>query len=744
MFPEIREYGQSADASPADIRFSVAIKQVIMTEQRPERRARTVALVGLVFQIALGIFFTLLWVWSESEAVRGLCLLAWIGVPIWLLLLLIYHQRVLVQDETLESEHLRKQQELTGGAIFDVDNEELLLARRRLRMMYKWLLPAFTIVIILALALAGHLGFPWSWSLELGTDEWPTIERGDLTVLLILLLIPAFLSFLLSRSVVGLARYPEWRLLRCGASYLMGITLASAILMAALLAMYLTGKPWPEPLTAKILRGLLLVLAAEVLLNFVLDFYRPRSPDEEPRPAFDSRLLGLFTEPGGIARSIADAINYQFGFEVSSTWFYQLLQRSFGPLVGFSIITLFVASCFVFVDADENVVIERFGVPKDDVLQPGAHLKWPWPIDKAYPVTVGRIHELRLGDTPVKDPTIDESKEPLYLWTNRHSKEPHLSVLIATPKLTRYLTAPEPDATATQPGDEEANGDAVDAPEAGQLVPVSQLRVAVRIQYRILDAYQWINTYADPEETLEALADREVMRYCASVDVKGLLGPDHGRVEQALWETIRAKAEKADLGVDIVFLGVVGIHPPETTAEAFQEVAGAVQKRAATISSAEADYKKKLSEVAGSQTVGENLAKAISKLKDLKADPQTSEADLAKAREEQNKWFFGDMELDTSGVGGEAVGILAKARARRWHHENEAHAQHVTFIEEMKVKNAAPGIYRVRKYLEALAESVGGIRKYVLATNNTEVTGTYVDLRQSLSMPLSVDLEKEE
>ena len=711
-------------------------------------------MVGLVFQIALGIFFTLLWAWSGSEAVRGLFLLAWLGLPIWLLLLLIYHQRVLVQDETLESEHLRKQRELTGEGIFDLENEELLLARRRLRMMYKWLLPAFTIAMILGLALAGLFAFPWAWNQELGAVGWPEIERGSVTVLMILLTLVAFLSFLLSRWVVGLARYPEWRLLRSGASYLMGMTLASAILLAALLTIYLTGQPWPEHLTAKLLRGLLLVLGTEVLLNFVLDFYRPRGPDEEPRPAFDSRLLGLFTEPGGIARSIADAINYQFGFEVSTTWFYQLLQRSFGPLVGFAVFTLFFASGFVFVDADEKVVIERFGVPQTDVLQPGAHVKWPWPIDKAYPVAVGRIHELQLGDVE-SDPLIDESKEPLYLWTNKHSKEPHLPVLIATPKLTRYLTAPEQQDITTQPSSAPTPGDTVTASGSGKAVPVSQLRVAVRIQYQILDAYQWVNTYADPEETLRALANREVMRYCASVDVKGMLGPDHGRIEQALTETIQAKARQANLGVDILFLGVVGIHPPETTAEEFQKVVGAEQKRLATISGAWEDYNRKLAEVAGSallddgnddpdddEMLAEGLARAIRKVKALEADPQTPAAELAAARKKQNGYFFGDRR--TNGVGGQSAQILAKGRAKRWQHENEAHAQHLRFIEEMKVRNAAPGIYRMRKYLETLADSVGRIRKYVLTTDNTEVTGMTIDLRQSLTMPLSIDLEKQE
>ena len=97
----------------------------------------------------------------------------------------------------------------------------------------------------------------------------------------------------------------------------------------------------------------LIMQAREFAVNFVLDLYRPRDVGELPRPSFDSRLLGMMAEPGDIARSIADAFNYQFGFQVSSTWFYQLLQRWLIPIVVTALIAVLLLSSVVIVDAEE-------------------------------------------------------------------------------------------------------------------------------------------------------------------------------------------------------------------------------------------------------------------------------------------------------------------------------------------------------------------------------------------------------
>lgn len=718
-----------------------------MSIERPDTRARLVAIVGLIGQLVLTAFLVLLTVTSQSEAVRGLTLLSGVGTFVWLVLVLVYQQRVLVQAETLETEQLRRERAGAEGtgAIFDVGQEELLLAQRRLRWMYRWMLPAFSLVIILMLALAGI--FWWSWPLlgDLRAEVWPTV-RG-VSWLTWCVGAVAFVSFLLSRYATGMAREPDWRMLRAGAAFTMGLTLGAAAVTLALGALHFFQTPIPERVVAQAVRILLLVLAAETLLNFILDFYRPRTADEEPRPAFDSRVLGLFTEPGGIARSIADALNYQFGFEVSSTWFYRLLQRSAIPLIGFTVITLILASSLVFVGAEERAVIERFGEKRRE-LAPGLHVKWIWPVEMAYKVSTARVHELRVGASPEDEEAEEDEakKDELILWTNQHADEPHLVILAPMPQLAEFITAEEPkEAAEVVPGQDTTPAREGISTPRGQAVPVSILRVAVVIQYQIRDAYDWLRRYAEPEAVFEAVAKREILHYCANVEALNLLGGRRGPIETALTESIQREADRLELGIDIVFLGLQGVHPPSDTAKEFQAVIGAESKRIASRRTAEAESNRILAEAAGNVERARTLAAAIEEMNRLEADPDASQQRLNEVRQQVARGFFGDASKGIRPVGGEAAELIVQARESRWQDENEAYGRAVAFEAEMATKNAAPKVYYMRRYLEALAEALPGVRKYVMATEGEHRAQTFhLNLQDSRITPLSEALEQEE
>jgi regulator of protease activity HflC (stomatin/prohibitin superfamily) len=707
-----------------------------MITERPHSRARNVALIGLAFQVLLTAFLVIMKTWTLSEALRGLMLLSACGIPIWLYLLLVYQQRILVQEEEMETEELRSERQSgeTDGTIFD--QESLLLAQRRLRWMYRWLLPVVTILVVLGLLVAGQLFWPWSLGTSIRAPLWPKIATENATLAIWFIAGAALVTFLLSRYASGLARYPEWRMLRSGASWLMGVTLGLVAVAITLAPLHYYEMNGPERVVAYVVRILLLVLAVEILFNFVLDFYRPRKPDDEPRPAFDSRLLGLFSEPGGIARSIADAVNYQFGFEVSSTWLYKLLERAALPLAGFAVLVLFLASSFVIVQADQEVVIEHFGRPTA-TRGPGLHVKLPWPFETAEKVSTQQIHQFALGSS-VEDEGGKKEENPLILWTNKHEQEPHLKVLIATPQLASYL----PSFSATQPEglSKEARSDVGEGPifaDAGQAVSVSILRVAMAIQYKINDARQWIATYADPEAMLKAIASYELTQMCASQTVEGMLGEGRGVLEKHLRERIEAAAAQASLGIQIEFLGLQGIHPPEDTAPEFQDVIGAEQKRTASINSAKADYNKRLSEVAGDVDRAKALAAAIQKMNELEGDTSATPQARMEMRGLCRTLFFGDSKTGVSPIGGQASGIIAKARAERWKLENEAHAQATLFAASRTTKDAAPRVFYLREKLNALAGAVSGIRKYVIAAKGNVKVGTYhLNLQEPTDAPL--------
>ena len=113
----------------------------------------------------------------------------------------------------------------------------------------------------------------------------------------------------------GQSRDESFRWLRPFGAWMIAAAVASAAAVAAGLC-FKSGLKHYDPIIAKTLLVIYLVLAAELVLSFVVEFYRPRTL-EESRPVFESRILALFTEPGGVMRNFADMLDYQFGFKVS-------------------------------------------------------------------------------------------------------------------------------------------------------------------------------------------------------------------------------------------------------------------------------------------------------------------------------------------------------------------------------------------------------------------------------------------
>ena len=382
----------------------------------PDRRGQLASTVGLVIQsvgvamlLALGI-----WSGAQSVMVAGRHMLG--GVVIWVVLILVFTQRKRAELKDREIEELKRAREADPSLrIFEL--EEGSVERRRLAWMYRWLF-LLTTVVLAAYHIVAGLFVNWAWDLgtPLEDDVWTSVSAPGPVMALVAGV--GFVCFLYSRYAAGMARQGEWRLLRAGASYLAGNALAClAVVVSVGLQSY--DVSYGEPIVAHGIRILMLLIGVEFLIALVLNFYRPRIPGEEPRPAFDSRLLEMISEPGGVARSIADAVNYQFGFEVTKTWFAQLLRRSFFPLVVLGLLTLLLLSSVVIVDAGEMAFVEHFGRLKQPVDQPwgpGLHFKWPWPIDRVYRAPVRRLQQTMVGGTPKQSPYDEQGKLKPVLW----------------------------------------------------------------------------------------------------------------------------------------------------------------------------------------------------------------------------------------------------------------------------------------------------------------------------------------
>jgi regulator of protease activity HflC (stomatin/prohibitin superfamily) len=453
---------------------------------------------------------------------------------------------------------------------------------------------------------------------------------------------------------------------------------------------------------------LLIVLGAETALNIILDIYRPRLKDQYSRSAFDSRLLGIINEPGGIFRTVASTIDYQFGFKVSQTWFYKLLEKAIVPLVLFAAITLYLLSCIIVVNPNEEVIIEHFGNPIRSE-GPGLAFKWPWPIDIAYKYPTKTVSEISIGFVPNVDPKTGKViPERELLWGKAHYKEEY-KLLVASKQTVGELSA--------------------------GAVPVSLVIAAVPVQYRIKDLYSFIYNHNEPVKLLESICYRELTKFAASATIevgdeadmdKSLLGAGRAEAKSILTSRIQAAADNAGLGVEIVFLGIQGIHPPPEVAPDYQKVIGAVQKKQALILGAHAKRNKDLSALAGSVEDADKLYSLAAKYQQAKE----------KNNPEEIEELEHDLDLAFAEAKGDIFTTLRKSQSYAFEKATLARATGQRFASQLKAYRAAKEIYKREQRLAALEEALENIRKYVVVADQNDTQVFIIDVQEKLTPSL--------
>lgn len=578
-------------------------------------RSRRAALIGLVLQLIAFAVTLGVGIATHSLAIQAIGWFTLGGAVIWFGALLVYRQRELAALEKMDLELLARERADTGGGdlMFAEEGAEsgFRVAEARLRWMQRWVLPVLSLALVTYLAATGLvLWFGLPNYQEYGFEQlgWPTVDHIPLG--LILLGVLTLLTFLYARYAAGLGRIAEWQLLRGGGSFLLANTLAIFAAVVCLGVLQYSGASKALHVLAYVVPIAMVVVAAEVLLNWVLDIYRPRIAGQEPRAAFDSRLLALIAQPEGVASSIAEALNYQFGFRVSQTWFYQLLQRAFLPLVGVAAATLWLLTCIVVVAPGEQVVIERFGRQKnvESPMTPGTYFKLPWPIEVAQRYDVDVIHEIHIGyrdfdaDVPVDEFDASRPHVPV-LWTDeKHRGLPHFD----------FVILPEKTPAARQAS--EAMGADVtefESREETEAVPVNLVRMEVVVQYRIapdgLPAYT--QKMADADQMVRELAWDETVRYSASSTIDELLGDRRNKMGDWLKQQLADRV--SELGLEIVHVSVGNVHPAKTVAEAFREVIKAELDRGTALRKAIVEQNQKLTRVAGEKALALALSAAI-------------------------------------------------------------------------------------------------------------------------------------
>ena len=584
-------------------------------------------------------------------------------------------QSHLIDRERVEALEMQELDRTRGNeSLFAGAAEDAYPARNARRQFEKWVVPGFSLLVLLGQA----LGLWWIYG-ELG--EWTAPAPAGALMSIMFSGLFMIVLFMMGKYSAGLARMDGQELLRPVANYMLLGSVVSTAVVIAQAASYFGTPAWDKGITWAVLT-VLAVSALENLGTLVLEIYRPRIDDKKARLLYDSRLIGLLGQPGGLISTAAHTLDYQFGFKVSETWFYKYLEQKLALIIAIQVVVLFLSSSFVMIQSNEEAFLERFGERRAH-LKPGFSFKLPWPIDKVYRYKTSEIQRFVLGVMDQNEEAKPNTGAPedvkVLLWTTQHnhgsSKDPEQNYNMIV-----------------------ASSDVLLDAAASETVPLNLLTVSIPVQYRISNLTNWVYKTDNAGSLLQKLSMREVTRYLIGVDINELMGPGRTKAQEDLKKTIQQQADISELGAEIVFVGLQDIHPPVGKNEQSKETGGVAES-----------YEKV------------NVARLHSETNRLGA-LQYKAGKVPMARGLAAELVANRRIESTNKV------TLAKAEAERFNHQISAF-------------NAAPSVYTTRSKLETFVEATRGARKYILSDpdNNDIINLELQDKLRSDLLDVTVD-----
>lgn len=687
------------------------------------QRATNIAGFGFLLQLVAATVLLIFGYRGDEATARFASFYLYTGLIVWLGLIIVFNQHKLERLEALEEGELTAT--TSGESIFDRSGDEIRVAARRLRMMYKWVMPLASLLFVCVLFLLSWIMFDALAGMA-GSDGWLQLLMTENKGWLIAVTLGfSVVCFIISRYLAGMAEQKVWQNLRAGAAVMVGNAVVLLAIAVGTIVRYfeiddvMFFVAWAIPV-------FMVIVGVEVVLNLLLNLYRPRISGEFPRAAFDSRSLSLLATPDSLVRSLNDAVNYQFGFDITSSWGYQLVLRSSAWLCILGLLVLLALSTLSVVGGREQGLRLRsgalVGTEGNVVHDPGFFWKLPWPIEQTRVYDVSSLRSLPL--TPM-----DKGRRDGFLWEDEVRLDP--GEVIEPFIVGRSRLTVDSDARVTQDSEsgEDAAGDF-----SGNYALVDML---VQLEYRIrpesggepgllrylhfgTDSIQRRQEFTDRERALRDLALSVVTREMSTRSLDDVLSDDRADISGQMLVEVQRAFDKQQVGVEIVAINIPMIRPSGDAASRFQDLPLAMQQRDRSVANAERNRIALFTAIAGDPSVIDQIEESIDAVQDARARRDKLAEELgedatqvrAAARELAQQVAATERLLEDSG--GQAASIIASAERDRWIEIMEKRAQAGRVQSQVAAYRAAPELYRQRAIMQTYVRRLSGLRKYIV------------------------------
>lgn len=311
-------------------------------------------------------------------------------------------------------------------------------------------------------------------------------------------------------------------------------------------------------------------------------------------------------------------------------------------------------SNLVILREGEQGLVTRFG-RQEALLGAGLHLRWPYPLERIYREKTGLIRTVQLGFRGTGDGDTQGKTVPPIEWQAEHRGTKYQSVAAEAQML------------------------------GGEEVP---LEVTSELQYRISDLESYLFVGGKPEEILRSSLERVLRELISTRRLEDLLTSGRVDLERSGLEVLQRHLESLSLGVELLDLTLLDVHPPIAVIPDYRKVGDALEYREELINEGQRTYVRDLMLAVGESglkilTGGE--ARPGSKSLGIESDWKLTETVwkmLTTPQEGTNE----------EGLGGTAEDLLLTARGTRTQLTEEAQGEADSFAKMAAVHQISPAL----------------------------------------------------
>ena len=363
-------------------------------------------------------------------------------------------------------------------------------------------------------------------------------------------------------------------------------------------------------------------------------------------------------------------------------WVFRIL-NNWPVVVGLTIpavIFAWLSSGIVLIRENERAVVTRFGRAEAD-LSPGLYWRYPAPFERVFREPVGRLRTVQIGFRAAETRPLTQSDAALPVeWTSEHNE-------------IGFETRPEESLVLT--GDEVL------------------VEMTAEVQWRIDNLRQYLFDAARPVDTLRTLAESVVRETAARQPLDGILTDRRHSIEEECLATLRARLKQQPLGIEVVDLTLLDVHPPREVVASYRDVADALEEREQRVNEAEAYYAGKLLAAAGERAVRTLHAAAPDA---RRRPPESTAGGVSNWALTDSLWAELSQESPESpmALSGESAGLLLSARQAATNATQSARGQAARFNELLSAYRSQSQLTGFELYWQTIVESLSNRRMTVL------------------------------